>query len=83
MCKLDELAYLGPGYPLYFDFVKFCGVLLISIFISSGAFNLFTNFYYGDDCKTTSEIVDKNNECYKDWVTEYSLGNKKYLINSL
>ncbi len=57
-CSTNELAYLGSGYPLYFDFIKFCGIILLILFASSGAFNLYTNLMMGKDCRTESEITD-------------------------
>ncbi len=49
-CGLKELAYIGPGYILYFDFIKFCGIFFSTILLISGLFNIVTNSLYGKNC---------------------------------
>lgn len=51
-----ELYFLGSGYPMYFDFMKSCMLVLFLIFICSGAFNLFSNAFSGTDCKDDEAI---------------------------
>ena len=49
-CKPLDLAYLGSGYPLYFYYLKFCALILIVLLLSSGGYNLVTNFFFGGFC---------------------------------
>jgi len=49
-CENIELYFLGSGYPMYFDFMKSCMLVLFLIFISSGSFNIFSNAFTGTDC---------------------------------
>jgi hypothetical protein len=60
-----ELYFLGQGYPMYFDFVKSSMVILFLIFVSSGAYNVFSNAFIGTDCKdnpTIREMVKKGHK---------------------
>ena len=41
------LNFLGSGYPLMFEFIKYCIYLLISVFLTSGSFNFFANGLLG------------------------------------
>ncbi|KRX03774.1 hypothetical protein PPERSA_04282 [Pseudocohnilembus persalinus] len=78
MCtSLNNLAHLGPGYPLYFDYIKFCIVLLLCQLLTSGAYSLFTNYFKGDDCVNDGEITNVYDQCNKDWITMFSIGNKR------
>jgi hypothetical protein len=45
-----DLDFLGAGYPLYFDFLKYCIYILILLFLSTGAYNFFSNAELGKDC---------------------------------
>lgn len=42
-CNPIKLSFLGAGYPLFFDFIKWCIVILLIIFCTSGFFNIVTN----------------------------------------
>ena len=44
-----DFSYLGSGYPLYFNFIKYCVIILFAIFISYGEISLMNN-YFGDSC---------------------------------
>ncbi len=56
-----DLAFLGSGIPLYFSFIKWCIILLMVIFVTSGDYNILTNLYYGKDC------INRES-CPEDWV---------------
>lgn len=44
-----KLLFLGSGYPLFFDFLKFCIYILITILTISGSYDLYKN-YTGTEC---------------------------------
>jgi hypothetical protein len=44
-----DISYLGSGYPLYFNFIKYCVIILFAIFVSYGEISIMNN-YYGDSC---------------------------------
>lgn len=46
---LSEIYHLGPGYPMYFLFIKSCIMMFSLIMILSGFFNFVTNII-ADDC---------------------------------
>lgn len=69
--------FLGSGYPLYFDFIKFCGIMLLQILIVSGLFNIVTNFLYGTSCVSGDDLINKDTQCEKTFITVFSIGNKK------
>lgn len=79
-----DLYFLGTGYPMYFDFLKSSLLILFMIFISSGAYNVFSNSYLGDDCKSSEETKKAVSEggsaddiCTLSWATQMSLANKR------
>jgi len=55
-CDPIELSFLGAGYPLFFNYLKFCIKVLLISFLVSGLFNLYTNSK-GGDCLTVQAIV--------------------------
>ena len=68
-----KLEYLGAGYPLFYNWLKCCIILLVILFIGSEGYNLITN-YYGNDCKS-----DNNGDatiCKLNYVTKFTLANK-------
>lgn len=78
----ENLSFLGPGYPLYFHFLKNTIYLLLIILLISGEFNIFSN-YLSDNCivlsdTTTSSSEDDGNSvfCVLDLITMFSLVNK-------
>ena len=40
-----NLDFLGAGYPLFYNWMRYCIYILAIFFLSSGVFNLFSNFY--------------------------------------
>ncbi|KAL4498327.1 hypothetical protein ABPG72_013133 [Tetrahymena utriculariae] len=72
----QKLSFLGSGYPLFFNYMEYCIYILVVIIISSGAFNIFTNFY-GHSCDKVSENRASNDHsCQADWISIFSLANK-------
>ena len=63
-----KLDYLGAGYPLFYNWLKCCILLLLILLLGSEGYNLITN-YYGTDC-------NKPDTCKLNYVTIFSLANK-------
>ena len=72
-----KLDYLGAGYPLFYNWLKCCIILLIILFLGSGGYNLITN-YFGNDCVEPS-LAENSSKlwCKKNFVTIFSIANKK------
>ena len=71
MCdKNEKLAYLGPGYPLFFLFLKYCIAILSLFLLISGLYALYSN-HTGTFCSTPG------NECYPNYSVLLSLANKR------
>lgn len=70
----DVFSFLGSGYPLYFHYIKYCILILSILFLTSGQFNLLSN-YFGNTCSESIEEVEKgfrNGEpfiCFKDFIS--------------
>jgi hypothetical protein len=45
-----DLAFIGVGYCLYFEFIKYCLLILLTFLMTSGGYNLITNIFYGNNC---------------------------------
>ena len=73
-----DLSFLGAAFPLYFVLIKYCIIVASLIFFISGMYGILTNMV-GDDCIDLTKIGtrDLNKICVRNWITEYSLGNKK------
>lgn len=70
-----DLVFLGPGFPLFFNFMKYgIGVLLIILMIA-GLYNFVTNVE-STDCNSELEILGK--KCEPDYFTQTSLLNKAF-----
>ena len=74
-CDTEDFAFLGPGIPLYFEFIKGSVIILISLMLTSGLFNIYTNLFLGNDC--LDEIILDNSKCKRNIFTILSFGNKK------
>lgn len=48
-CGREEMAVLGSGYPLYFEFLEYCCIFMFLAFCISGFYNVYTNVQ-GSDC---------------------------------
>ncbi|EAR89313.2 phage head-tail family protein, putative (macronuclear) [Tetrahymena thermophila SB210] len=76
-----QLSFLGSGYPMYFEFLKFCIILQTILFFLNGLYGLLTNGAFGTACLSQEEINNlshdiQNDQCYWNWITVVSLGNK-------
>ena len=70
-----KLDYLGAGYPLFYNWLKCCIFLLFLLFIGT-FYDLLTN-YYGNDCIDANDKGNNPNACIKNFVTIFTLANKK------
>jgi len=69
----EELKFLGSGFPLFYNFLKYCMFILLVLLLSNGVYNLYTN-YNGDFC---TENGDKEEDgCKLNWMSKLSLPNK-------
>ncbi len=68
-----ELVFLGSGFPLFFNFIKYSIGLLFMILMIAGCYNLITNIESAD-CNDSLEILGK--KCTADYFTQTSLLNK-------
>ena len=68
-----ELLFLGSGFPLFFNFIKYGIGLLFMILMIAGCYNLITNVESAD-CNDSLEILGK--KCTADTFTQTSLLNK-------
>ncbi|EAR87417.1 kinase domain protein (macronuclear) [Tetrahymena thermophila SB210] len=73
-CSLKELAFLGSGVPLYFQFVKTARNMLIM----SGLFSIYMIYYnyQGNYCQDNSNQA-QTSSCYKDFYSNFSMVNIK------
>lgn len=78
-CDTHQLDFLGPGYPMFFEFIKYSIYMLIVLILSAGSYNFFSNSQ-GADCLTQDELVSgehNDNQCVSTWATKISLANKR------
>ncbi|CAK77359.1 unnamed protein product (macronuclear) [Paramecium tetraurelia] len=90
----DEMAFsfLGSGYPLYFNFIKCCLMIVGVLFLTSGQYQLVSNLT-SNDCedlvvqvqhqykevqKQDSWKEQVHNYCLNDWIARSSLANKRF-----
>ena len=38
-----KLDFLGSGFPLFYNFIKWCFIILVTFLIMSGSYNIYTN----------------------------------------
>ncbi|EAR91024.2 transmembrane protein, putative (macronuclear) [Tetrahymena thermophila SB210] len=70
------LSFLGSGYPLFFSFAKYCIYILATILLTSGFYNLWTN-YQGNYCATKKQIkLGLPYACTADYISTLTLINK-------
>ncbi|CAD8068986.1 unnamed protein product [Paramecium sonneborni] len=68
-CNKKDINFNGAGIPLYFEFIQFAAVLLVTLGLISGIYNIITN-YQGNICEQYS------NTCYLNFYNKYALSNK-------
>lgn len=70
---------------MYFQFIKFCLVVLFTIMLTSGIHNAYT-FYYGSSCQDTDEEFKPRtagsdepiiNQCNFNWVNFFTIANRR------
>ena len=54
-CDTEELEFMGPGVPLYFQFMRNCMWMLATTFIIQSIYSLY-EYANGNNCKTLDEI---------------------------
>ncbi|EAR91343.2 phage head-tail family protein, putative (macronuclear) [Tetrahymena thermophila SB210] len=74
---ITKLSYLGSGFPMFFQFLKFCIFFLLILFCVCGIFNMVANANYGNQCNL------KGNQCKTNWIVKLSLGNRTDLYYSI
>jgi hypothetical protein len=42
-CDKVDLGFLGPGFPLYYEFIHFCVYALLGVFLIHGVYSIITN----------------------------------------
>ncbi len=57
-------------------FIKYASVLLLSIFVISGLFNIITNFH-GDDCPAVEESETSDSFCRQGIILKFAISNKR------
>ncbi|EGR30205.1 hypothetical protein IMG5_137940 [Ichthyophthirius multifiliis] len=77
MVRFNLIIILGSGFPLFFTYIKFCLMFLIILFGVSGIFNTVTNGTIGQYCEQQKLKVDQDQCDSNNWITKYSLGNKR------
>ncbi|EGR32796.1 hypothetical protein IMG5_070780 [Ichthyophthirius multifiliis] len=75
----SKFTFLGSGYPLFFSYIKCCLALIGAILITSGQYNLISNFY-GRSCNKKLNM-QKRNKCRADWISMFTIVNKKFQLN--
>ena len=50
----EKLGFLGSGFPLFYNYLKFCVIMLFSLFLIHGIPNIVYN-YQGNYCVSTYE----------------------------
>ena len=77
-CNKSELYHLGVGFPMYFEFVIFSGVLIVIMLAVSGVYNIVTNVLE-HDCEINADWSSSNNMyCYYNKIHFISLVNKRF-----
>lgn len=72
-----DLNFLGPAYPMYFQFLIFALGLLLLMFLFSGAFGIYSN-YQGDFCRPVSDYnTTDSSTCVLTSASVISLANTK------
>ena len=65
------MAEFGSGYPLYFEFVFYCIIMLIIMLLGQGIYGIVSN-YKADDCYSHYDKIVKCDY----WVNKISISNK-------
>ena len=69
-CPLDELSFLGSGYPLFFHFMKYSIYILCVMLVVTGGYAFDSNYIFSDECDSNDQ------KCYKDYHLVVTIANK-------
>jgi hypothetical protein len=79
-CDTEELSFVSPGYPMYFQYIRFCLIFLATLFLADGIYSMYDN-YQGSNCQdylslgyNSSQIVSQN-LCQTGLAATFSLAN--------
>jgi len=82
---IDNLSFLGSGFPLFYNFIIYCIMILFIFYFMSGGFNMATN-YLGTFCMNPAIPESKKGEkpkkeeseekCTYNVYHQFSLANK-------
>jgi len=79
----SEMYHLGVGFPLYFDFIIYCGVLAIIMLLVSGIYNFVTN-RDANDCEVNLDWSrDDAQFCDLSKIASISLVNKRFSMHEM
>jgi len=75
-----NLSFLGSGFPLFYNYMKYCIILLWIHIVVAEIYNIYTN-YYGDYCSEYKiERIHGNrvkiNKCSQSIFLVFSFANK-------
>lgn len=74
----NDLNFLGPAYPMYFQFLYFSMGLLVLMFAGRGAYGIYSNSE-GTFCKDSDQFETTNSStCVLSSSTQLSLANKRW-----
>lgn len=77
----NSLSFLGSGFPLFYNFMKFCILILLVQLCIKQFYNIYTN-YHGTYCAEVKVIhLDRNRtatetNCQQSILLQLSLANK-------
>ncbi|KAL4478191.1 hypothetical protein ABPG73_000391 [Tetrahymena malaccensis] len=93
-----DFSFLGPAYPLFFNFLKMVYIMIFIIFATSGLINILLNAKSGESCqdgiKALQQLIDQGytlqaakkqiqNMCQLNWISQFTLGNRRNEEKSL
>lgn len=75
--KHNELDFLGPGFPLFYEFLIFCIVCIFLLLCIQGIYGLRTN-YDGNACYLANFRISGQDykPCSENWINIFSWFNK-------
>ena len=56
-CDTMDLSFLGSGFPCFYNFIKYCLVMLMLLLSLSGIYNIYTS--YGGTYCNHPDLVDQ------------------------
>ncbi|EGR31304.1 hypothetical protein IMG5_113410 [Ichthyophthirius multifiliis] len=78
MVNIQELGFLGPGFPLFYNYIRYCVLMLFFLFLIQGIPNIVFN-NQGHFCYDTPEEENHNQKfkapCSFNFIVVFSLAN--------